>query len=117
MKGERVDLDCVQNTDFKLVLVVKDDTTNAVIDLSSYTLDMEVQRGNNSPILSTESTPATITSTLTSLGIITVSITNTITQALSCGEYDYNITLVDGSGFKEAFFYGNFNVISSTLQS
>jgi len=116
MRGEKVDLECVQNTDFSLVLVVKDDITKAVIDFTGYSLEMEVQRGSNSPILSTGADPATITSTLTSLGLITVSITDTITQALSCGEYDYNITLVDGSGLKEAFFYGSFTVISSTLQ-
>ena len=117
MKGKRIDLDCVRNTDFQLVMVIFEDDTNVVIDLSAYTLDMEVQRGSDAPILSTQSTPATITSTLTASGVVTISITDEVTRDLVSGEYDYNMTLIDGSGFKEAFFYGNFNVISSTLQS
>jgi len=80
-----------QGTDFSTTINVTDDAGDAV-DLSTYTAAAQIRKHYTS----TNSTAFSVTAS--SLGVVTLTMNNSITANLTAGRYVYDCELTDGSG-------------------
>lgn len=83
------------------------------INFTGYTATMEIRNAiSNDVSVTLTSTPAAGI-TLTSLGVITITMTATQTNAL-LGEYNYDLQITNGSSEKRTYTYGAITVKNDT---
>ena len=86
-----------QHTDFSITVDVTDATGN-VLNLTGYTAAAQMRKTYEST--STSGTFTTAISNPTTDGQVTLSLTDTVTNALSPGRYVYDLVVTSGGGLK-----------------
>jgi hypothetical protein len=86
------------------------ETPGNEVNFTGYTAKMELRQTLSGDVVKTLTDGAGIT--LTSLGVITLTMTAAETNALLTGEYKYDLQTTSGAGVIKTYTYGSITVLS-----
>lgn len=114
MQPGRYNITVYKGTTFSLAPVWKID--NSPVDITNYTVDMQVRAATDQPIIVELSTSNGKASINGPLGQITLTLSAAQTTALTAGNYFYDLNLTSPDSTVWKILQGAFNVVESVTQ-